>query len=278
MRVVKEQFNSLEEFIRTIDTRKVNKVFECRNSLESQEQGYDFTGTNSYEEASELAIKGYKEGLEQLTTQKLENEFNSKVNKNIQKSSIIGFTPHVPNAIAGIPYSMISKDEIKNTVKAITITYGMGECESEKTSSFIECGKKIISLINSFELSGYRVAINAFVETYEPEEIIICKIRLKNHRQPLNLLKLSYVLIHPSFLRRHSFRYYETADITCERFRSGYGMPFRAFKNTYSEKIEWLKENKIINQNEIYLDLDEVKRKDLKELINHIKENLNIQE
>ena len=49
---------------------------------------------------------------------------------------------------------------------------------------------------------------------------------MKNHRQPINPLKISYLLIHPSFCRRQGFRWLETVtELTNPDFASGYGRP-----------------------------------------------------
>ncbi len=63
MKLIYEHFDSLGQYLDVIEKRKPNKVF-TEQVLASNDGNYHFTLTRSYEEATDLARTGYKEGLD----------------------------------------------------------------------------------------------------------------------------------------------------------------------------------------------------------------------
>ena len=59
-----EKFESVTEFIHTIDTRNVRESFEDKQH--SQTKDFEFTGTFSYEEANNLFLYGDKKNADKL--------------------------------------------------------------------------------------------------------------------------------------------------------------------------------------------------------------------
>lgn len=63
-KVIAESFDSLYELLYEVNTRPKNEVMKYCNA--SHSDGYDFTGTHSYEEAEKLAKYGYTELLPKI--------------------------------------------------------------------------------------------------------------------------------------------------------------------------------------------------------------------
>ena len=61
-----ETFPSLEVFLRTIDSRPMNKVFADDETECSKTGSKSFTTTKNYEEASELMLHGDNTNLDKL--------------------------------------------------------------------------------------------------------------------------------------------------------------------------------------------------------------------
>ena len=268
MKIIFEEFDSLGNYLKTIDARPVNKVFSGED-LSSKTGSYHFTETGSYEEATELARIGYRDGLDELKAASIKTKHVESAPKNIPKAAIVGFTPHVPNAITGVPLSMINVAPTEQKAKVISILYYMGGSWQVDTESYIEAGKNVLNAIHTLETQGYRVALNVMTAYCEPSERALNSVQIKNWRQPSNLLKLSYPLIHPSFFRRHGFRWLETQpQLTDTRFRRAYGSPLdnTVGSNTQARR-KWLTDQGLLKTNQFYTERFEAEKCSTEQLI-----------
>ena len=62
-KVYMEEYNSISEFVQTINSRKQNPNM---TSSASETATYSFTGTNDYKEAEDLLLHGWTEESEKL--------------------------------------------------------------------------------------------------------------------------------------------------------------------------------------------------------------------
>lgn len=268
MRIIYEHFDSLGRYLDTIQARRVNRVFSgC--SLRSEDRDYNFTLTNSYEEANELARTGYKEGLDKLKAANSKTRHVGSAPKALPVTSVVGFAPHVPNAITGVPCSMIATQKVEQKAKVISILYYMGGACHVNAKEFVEAGKNILNVIYTLELQGYRVALNVLTNFCEDSERALCSVQIKHWRQPSNPLKISYPLIHPSFFRRHGFRWLETQpELTVRDFTCGYGRPLENVEGRNADaRRRWLKEQGILQDGWFYTERAEAKAHEAEELI-----------
>lgn len=220
-----ERFDDVAEFVSTIAKRPVNAHFwPERNDLASNKGDASFNMTKNYAESEALITTGYAKGLENLQaagTFRVCNATNST--RNIPHASVVGYAPHVPNAIAGIPQSMIGTTRIQQKSKIVTILYNGGAAAGMAGSKFVEAGRVLMSLIIKLEMQGYRVRLDILDTFCRSDEKAFCIVTVKKHRQPINPLKISYLLLHPSFFRRQGFRWLETQPEVTYRY-PGYGM------------------------------------------------------
>lgn len=269
-KIIIEQFGSLGQFLDTISAREVNKVFSCRkNCLGSNNPDYNFSLTHSYDEATSLARTGYKEGLDKLKAIDSKTRYIGKAPKAMPITSPIGFTPHVPNAIAGVPNSMISTHKVEQKAKVISLLYSLVDSGSADAKTFVKPGKNMLNLIYTLELKGYRVALNMLVEFIGERERAFGIIQIKNWRQPSNPLKIAYPLIHPSFLRRHDFRWLETQpNLTDDYFARGYGRPLHVTEgHCTADRRVYLRKIGVLQDNWFYTEKIEAEKYGPKELI-----------
>ena len=79
-------------------------------------------------------------------------------------------------------------------------------------------------------------------------------INVKQHSQKLNLLKLSFPLVHPSMLRRFGFKWLETTpDIKDRTFSKGYGVILDSmFRGDSVKERRFLKDNNIVKGENVY--------------------------
>lgn len=258
-----ERFDGITSFLKTINSRKPNTVF-CSGSLSSEKSDSSFTLTSSYEQSVSIMESGYIEGLEGLKKEK-GTKFTAQANryKNVPVNQVVGFAPHVPNAIIGIPEQMIATRNVKTKSKVITIYYDGGAEGGMDAHEFVKAGRNLLDTIIMLELQGYRVELYIIDSYCKSDQKGIFFLKVKDHRQPINPLKVSYILLHPSFFRRQGFRWLETCpEITDKGFRHGYGTPMR-YSNNYGQSTDcvrrYLKTNGLIGEDDFFTDLYEAR-------------------
>jgi hypothetical protein len=253
-----ENFASLTEYLNVIGKREPNYVFR-NNNLSSRRRSSSYfssTLTNSYEECVEIATKGYKEGLDKIKAEGTRIRHIGKANKNIPITDVVGFAPHVPNAITGVPKAMINTTKVEHKAKVITFLYSPdGDC-SDNASKFINAGENMLNLIITLETQGYRVGLNTIVSFCGFDQWAHTLVQIKDWRQPINPLKIAYPFVHPSFMRRNGFRWLEThPDITDNYFESTYGRPIKNTLPNREEIAEHFRKNGILKKDWFYIDM-----------------------
>lgn len=267
-----ETFNGVNEFLNVIGKRSPNVVFK-HASLSSEESDESFTMTKNYAESEQLMATGYKDGLNDLKKSKgVKITHTSNIRKNIPQTGVVGYAPHVPNAIAGIPQSMIAQRKIEQHAKVVTIVYDCGAHCSIEAEQFTQAGRHLLDVVMMLELKGYRVRIDIQEAFCTHKEKAICRITVKNHRQPINPLKISYLLIHPSFFRRQGFKWLETTpELTNNTFVAGYGRPLYFQVNSdgasTDEIREYLKGRGLLEDGTFFTNFYEAEKHSAEELV-----------
>lgn len=260
-----DRFEDINFFLNTIKRRPFNIVFKDYPDGEGSESNdKEFSLTKSYQESEEIMKIGYKEGLENLKKAEKNIPVCSKVSKAVPTASVIGYTPHVPNAIAGIPCSMILHKQVVMKSKMLSIVYDITASCQEKADDFVKAGRVLLSFIEMVESRGYRVKLDMMLSACKNKEKSIALVKVKDFRQPVNPLKLSYMMLHPSFLRRQGLKWIETnPDLTDGNFRCGHGRALyhECGSNTRREN-RWLKDNGVIGVNDVFVSYYDLKNTD----------------
>lgn len=256
MNYISESFADIDELLRILDYRKINRVFSGGGTLASDKDDYEFTKTHSYAEAVDLFRNGYEDPLKKIKKGVEVNSRGFSTQKTLPKNDIIGYAPCVPNAILGIPQSMINKDVIARKSKVLTVVYDVTGAWHVDAETFIKAGIMILTIINSLEVNGYRVSLKvAFQNASQSDEKVFATVVLKDWRQPLDLKKMAFPFCHPSMLRRIGFRHLErNPKLTSRGFRHGYGTSDVSAKD-YDELEKQLRDNKLITEHEKYINI-----------------------
>lgn len=214
-----ESFNSLREFAQTIEKRPINGFFEGASTSRVFEnmksKSAKFYGTLNYDQAIELLSGGDKSNFEKLQDIKLDVDF--KVNTNDYKkkvqNAVAGVLPNVPNAIIGVPKSMLAINCMDRKNKVLNIFVNRAVHSKIDSKDILKSGLEITNLIVALEKKGIRV--NLYVAWYGKDKARnaktfggVCKI--KSALAPLNKLSIVYPFVHPSFFRRNIFRWMES--------------------------------------------------------------------
>lgn len=266
-----DRFDSLNVFLSTIKSRPLNKAFTGREGCctSEQEGRVSFTKTKTYEESEDIMSTGYHEGLKDMKKDEKAMHIQAKSSKSVPYASVVGYIPHVPNAIAGIPCSMISHKNVAMKSKMLSITYDITANSDVKADEFVKAGRVLLSFIEMLELKGYRIKLNMMLSSCKNAEASVALIKVKDFRQPVNPLKLSYMMLHPSFLRRQGLKWIETNPYLTDRaFTNDHGTPlyFKCDRDT-REMDRWLRKNGALGENDVFVSFFDLINTDHKDLV-----------
>lgn len=218
--IVNERYNSIAEFQKALERKKIGKMYD------EDEEGYaDFYGTNTHEEANKLLVNG-----DIFTATTIENcTSNKKFNRttNTIKQDFCGFVPNVGAVVSGSPINMynVKQTTYRNT-KVLNFVYFIGASCGVDKKELAAAGAKLLNIINTLEAQGYRT--NIFVARCivpiingkeQNKSRLNLAIKIKDSGKHLNITKIAYPIAHPSFFRRHCFKW---ADTVCENLTSTY--------------------------------------------------------
>lgn len=266
-----ETFNSVTEFINVISKRTPNKSFSSYGRKESETSPESFCGTKNWDEAQFLLKHGYKDGAKDLLNCKTTVKVISPERKKQIFEDVTGFSPIVPNAIIGLPNSMLNKrDKIKPS-RVINIILDIAVSGTTDKEIFLKAGKNIYSFIKSIEATGTKVNLSVMESMYikRVKRFSCLFVKIKDSKQAINPQLISYPIIHPSFFRRHVFRWIETSPITSyyEVVKTyGYiGTDYMRYKS--GSVLRFLQDNKIADKDSFYINIYKVAAaKDVKEI------------
>ena len=225
--VAAEDFRSLNHLMEELRKRK-NNTFMA-DSYESEALDMDFYGTESYDQAEQMMISGYTDVLDKLRKdirekEKISSKYAADVNHPIPHTSMVGYCPCIPNALLGLPNSMVSVDRKPMKRKTLSILYAMGANCDKSTKYFTEAGAALLSAIDIIEKSGVQTQIKlCFMPVEERNELAFPTVVIKNYGERYSLQKISFPLAHPSMFRRIGFKWLETTPDTKENYSDGYG-------------------------------------------------------
>jgi hypothetical protein len=258
-KVVFENFKTINSLLSTMEDRPIrNRAFKNKESLASQRQEIGdkspWSGTSTFNEAMEIMQEGYKDPLEKMKKAILKIGNMEKGNRPKMKNDFVGFVPHVPHTIMGLPMTMINKEKQVHKSKTIHLIYSYGASSKVKPNDMITGGINFISLVNSLEKQGYRVKIDLISSFTTDRTLASMSITVKDYGQKLNLLKLTFPLVHPAMFRRIAFKWIETTpELKDENITFGYGTPLSHIMSyDHIKERDYLKEHGIIKNDNTY--------------------------
>lgn len=258
----------------------INKTPRRRTAGNSSESGdYDFTNTHSLDEAYDLLLGGDEKlfgKFKKLDKISVEKILGNVINRPKEINDVVGYQANVPQFLLGIPTSMINQEPKKTSQKVLNIALSVGVSACVDTDEIEEAGNIYIQVLDLLEKAGYR--INLYIisanDTYNNGKIYSL-VRVKTDKEPFNIKKSIFPIMHPSMLRRIFFKYWEVCDCFYEDgdrdfTQGGYGRVNDDKKNISEILNKTLKMNFIVwrfqrfNDNKVDVNaktiLDELKR------------------
>lgn len=224
MNIIREHFNSIHEMLSVIESRKNNSHMSGQNAS-SDTSNRSWYGTKNFAEAKDLFQYGYTDVLEQIKSGMAKAKLTQVQNKRRVSTGVVGYAPHVPNAILGLPNSMIRTDTQAQKVKAISIVYCITENAGHEAQEFIDSGVAVLNVINRLELQGIRVNLEImFYCAKTSSEKAFGTVKVKDYREHMDIKKLCFPIAHPSMFRRFGFKWLETVpQMQTDSWQYGYG-------------------------------------------------------
>lgn len=249
------EYTDMQQFINTLHDKRVSG-----RDNSSEDSGSGWSGTNSLDEAISLLTKGDKESLSLLNNAKVITDAmfkDVKVNKPKNVNSVEGHQPIVPHAIMGLPESMIKTVRQPKKNKVVNIFINSSQSGGTDKEDIAFHGAMMLSAIEQLEKNGYRVGIYVGKIAYlsSSESVTGYIVNIKQPMSPLNILKCSFYMVNPSFLRRISFKIDETEPKIEDCTHSGYGKAtnYKDIENIVSSTF---KESMLIYDTRVKIDKD----------------------
>lgn len=224
-KLVFDNFSDVFAFRAAITSRPDNRPSENK----SKTGDADFAGM-PYEQAQRALTDGLPEAADKLKREltRFKADKSGIVTQRRPINYYNGHAPNVPAAIIGLPKSMRKVTKTPTKTKTVTLFYNSSANCNISAETLEKCGAAVLQLVYWLELNGYRVKLilNPYLAEHT-RETACCNILLKDFRQPLDILKLSFSLTSVSMFRRLGFRWIETAPTAKDNWRCGYGHQIR---------------------------------------------------
>ena len=223
---VVEIFDNPIDFVETINKRDFNKTAKKNKLFVSKDtdQGmYKFSGTHTYEEANSLLYSGVDTNIKELEEQiALNLNGYDQTKKNNRKFDYIGGGYSLGRYLANSPACMIRQVKVKREKPTTTIIYNSSITCGTKAKEAIKVNSILLSAIKIIEQKGIKVNLYVVSANILDSQNVAVLVKVKDTKTPINLQTMSYVVVHPSYYRRHYFRWKETKE-DIKKLPSNYG-------------------------------------------------------
>lgn len=223
-----EAYPNISAFYERLEGGTTQPAFDS-DSLSSQREGdfgWEFSGTKTYADATDLLINGDAESKKRVAENGVAAILKQPQKDERRRQRVLspcGFLPHVPNYLAGRPNNMIAERVRLVRKKVVTVAYNIAVNCDVTASDMQQAAADVLSAILKCERGGVRVNLYAISISKSSNKYCAFAIKIKDSAQHIDLLKMAYPMTHPSMLRRHEFRYTETQPGLPDSFACGYG-------------------------------------------------------
>lgn len=246
-----EMYNSALEVANDLEVREMKK--EWHDPYNGKK---DFVGATK-EETYRMLREGYQPVVEAL---KAKTRFTASGQTKRFKTfnDVAGFAPIIPNAIMGLPNSMVNSAMKPIKTKVLDIYYEMTCPAYRNASELIKAGQKILGVIMELEAQGYRFNLYCVQGYYEKGNgcDMLC-VKVKSANQPMDLKRMSFPIAHTAFFRGIGFDWY--SKFPKSTYRAGYGCPI-CFNKSQSEIQEEYR--KLMGKSAIYFSAETIIQKE----------------
>jgi len=248
-----EMYNSAQEVADDLQTReRTDKRFEdtFRPGRSS------FIGATRTE-AYAMLREGYQPVVEAMKT-KMRISAKGQGKRFKTYNDVAGFQPIIPNAIMGLPNSMINSSMKPIKTKVLDIYYEMTVPAFRDSKELIKAGQKMLGVILELEAQGYRFNLYCTQGYYEQKTgcDMLC-VKVKSASQPMDLKRMSFPIAHTAFFRGIGFDWYSKFPKGTYRFGYGHAICYDKSQSEIQEEYR-----RIFGKSAIYFSAETICQKD----------------
>lgn len=234
-----KEFRGINEFVDFLDK---NHEFS-RWTLYASTYDPSWYGTENYEEAKEKVLRGDDILAKELRgCDKLDIHIPTTGTRKRMMTGVVGFMPHVPNYLAGVPNNMIFVKEKPVKNKVIKVMYGCNTLCDVSAEEIRMVSARVMSSIMALERKGYRVELWS-VNCAELCHRKVSKyagfsVKIKDAGQHIDVLKMAFPFLSASWNRRFAFRFREEYANWDSMGSSVYGDELRSYLQRCNVKYD----------------------------------------
>jgi hypothetical protein len=165
-----------------------------------------------------------------------------------------GYQPLVPNALMGLPKSMIRTERVVKKSKIINVVIDTTYKYATKTREVVNQFSNALAYLASLEKQGFRVRISLLYVFGKDNESTVhaCKVLLKDEKQPMDIKRMMFPLTNLGSFRLFGWDWYERLPEALEIF--GYGQQIKYWnKDRQADIMNVLGE---VNSKAYFIDID----------------------
>ena len=258
-----ELYNSAQEMADDLETRQITSDSFDKNPYSDRR----FVGATNAETMTMLR-EGYHPVVDALKG-KMRISASGQAKRFKSFNDVVGYQPIVPNAIMGLPNSMINSSLKPIKTKVLDVYYEMTVSCGTDSNDLIKAGQKMLGVIMELEAQGYRFNLYVTQGYYSQSSgcDMVC-VKVKSASQPMDLKRMSFPIAHTAFFRGIGFDWYS-------KFPKGSYRPGHGRAISYEKSQEQIQEEyrKLFGKSAIYFSAKTiVEKKDNAE--NYLKEVL----
>lgn len=254
-----EKFESYKDFYDVLMKRQPDAYEKLEDIL--FDGGSSWVGVNSVEQAKDMFLNGWEQNVEKMKVA-FKKELNTLEHNRKPKmfNNVAGFMPVVPNALRGLPNSMIDTRMEPKKSKILNFMVSISRAACNSVDEIIRKMSKIFAYVAMLERSGqYRCRITCFGKASAPNDrkkvLAAFSILIKNENQLFDIKRLCFPVIHPAMLRLFSFGWAKSLPLNrADYLESGYGAAFERWLN--QDKQDFINQITDGNEKTIVVDLD----------------------
>lgn len=223
----------------------------------------DWYGTESLDEALDLAENGYEEGLQaaKMLKDRIDAILKSETYERKYFHDVVGGSVSLPDYVLGVPDHMMNYDIAleRHLGKTIEIVAEMGMNCGISTQSIELRGAALLAVIDALENQGFRVDVTITETVGNHGNLRMCyRVPLKNGDRSLSPSMISFAITHPAWLRRilFSVEEHEPIDIR-NRFGFGYDTPHGGYGRPENPSPNFLEGKLFFGGDTAFKDIDQ---------------------
>lgn len=233
-----ERFENYKEFRDAIMARQdgAHKTIESVMS----NGGSDWVGCKSVKEAEDMLMNGWAKKVEDMKIafkKELATLDNSRLRTTV--ASVSGFMPIVPNALLGLPNSMIDVRMTPKKSRILNFMVSIDRSCGNSVDEIVRKMTKIFAYMAMLERSGqYRCRIEVFFTAFgghgRDRTNTSVSVLVKSENQLFDIKRLCFPIIHPAMLRLFAFAWEESLPMPADQYmEGGYGTSFEHWDEEY---------------------------------------------